>query len=65
MKDNIDERNFQRAVQHALKHMGEKVNAQTASRQDHVITRLKEEIERLRPRADRLLHGPDSKKGHP
>lgn len=57
MGDISDESGFQKAVQCALKAMGEKVKAQSASRRELVIKRLKEEVERLRPRADRLLHG--------
>lgn len=53
----VDERNFERAVQRALKLMGEKVQKQSASRHDNVIKRLQEEIERLRPQSERLLHG--------
>ncbi|GLI37556.1 hypothetical protein KI811_07980 [Geobacter hydrogenophilus] len=57
MRDISDERGFQEAVQRALKAMGEKVEAQSVSRRELVIKRLKEEIDRLRPHADRLLHG--------
>lgn len=59
MKEDIyDEIEFRKAVQLALRAMGEKVRVQKASRHDNVIKRLKEEIERLRPHADRLLRGP-------
>lgn len=61
MKLDICERDFQTAVQLALKGMGEQLRAQKATRHDNVIKRLKEEIERLRPHADRLLHGPSNK----
>lgn len=63
MKDDdiCDEDDFERTVQLAMKAMGEKVKAQAASRKVMVIKRLREEIERLRPHADRLLHGPAKK----
>lgn len=58
MKSDIcDERNFQQAVRRALRKMGDELQAQAASRQDRVIGRLKEEIAKLRPRKEELLHG--------
>lgn len=55
--DYTDEKIFHEAVQQALEKMREKLKAQKAARKNLVLSRLKEEIARLRPQAERLLHG--------
>ena len=44
-------------IKRALKAFGVEVKQQTAARQDQVIAKLRQEIERLRPHAERLIHG--------
>jgi len=53
MRKDITEKDIKRA----MKEFGVQVKAQANSRQDMVITKLREEIDRLRPQAQRLLHG--------
>ncbi len=53
MRKDITEKDIKRA----MKEFGEQVKAQANSRQDMVINKLREEIDRLRPQAQRLLHG--------
>jgi hypothetical protein len=47
----------QKDVNRAMKAFGLKVKEQSASRQDFIIAKLREEMDRLRPQAARLLHG--------
>lgn len=45
------------AINRALKDFGSHVAAQSAARQDAVIAKLRAELNRLRPHADRLIYG--------
>lgn len=55
----------EKQINKALKDFGKHVKAQAARRPGEVIQKLRAEIERLRPHADRLLYGkiekPDDK----
>lgn len=44
-------------IKMAMKEFGVQVKMQANCRQDMVISKLKDEIDRLRPQAQRLLHG--------
>jgi hypothetical protein len=45
-------------IARAMAAFGKQVAAQSAARQDFVISRLRAEMVRMRPMADRLIHGP-------
>lgn len=46
-------------ISKAMAEFGEEVKAQAAGRKEFVKNKLQSEIERLRPHADRLIHGKD------
>ena len=48
---------FDEAVERTLKAFGEEVKQQKENRRGEVMSRLDEEIARLRPQAHRLLYG--------
>lgn len=56
--DDIDE-----VIDRAMAAVGKQVAAQSASRQDFVIAKLRAELDRLRPHADRLIYGPSPSAG--
>ena len=53
MRKDITEKDINRA----MKEFGVQVKAQANNRQDMVIAKLRKEIDRLKPQAQRLLHG--------
>lgn len=53
MRKDVTEKDIKKA----MKEFGLQVNMQARTRQDMVIAKLREEIDRLRPQAQRLLHG--------
>ncbi len=52
-----ENRKADRAIKAAVREFGVEVKALADNRQNFVMGKLQAEIERLRPMADRLLHG--------